>query len=176
MAAIDTVSRTISHLVRSESRYADVSVAVLAGRAVARPMMVAAVNDHVRAWVEHIIKFALGAVGAALILFLLSNPGLPFLGAFSAGLGVLYLANLADVTRYRDAIFFIVPTLFIWGMLGLDHHRPELVALTWFTHVFIGFVGSFVRTSGGIAELRIWSLLMGFSLVNLVYLINHMSL
>ena len=100
------------------------------------------------------------------------SPGLPFLGAFSAGLGVLYLANLADVNRYRDAIFFIMPTLFIWGTLAVDHHRPELVALTWFTHVFIGFVGSFIRISGGIAELRIWSLLMGISVANLAYLVN----
>ena len=141
MAAISSVYRTISHLMQAESRYAGVSVAVLTGRAVSRPMMVYAVNDHVRAWIEHIIKFVLGATGAALILFLLNNPGLPFLGAFSAGLGVLYLANLADVTRYRDAIFFVVPTLFIWGMLALDFHGNEGVALSWFTHVFLGFVG-----------------------------------
>ncbi|HVL02506.1 MAG TPA: hypothetical protein VM553_21950 [Dongiaceae bacterium] len=176
MAAIHSAFRAVSDTINTLSLHADASATVLTGRAVSRPMMASALQDQVRAWIEHIIKFSLGAAGAAALLVLLDGPGLPFLGAFSAGLGMLYLANLADVTRYRDAIFFIVPTLFIWGMLVLDHHRLELVALTWFTHVFIGFVGSFIRTSGGIAELRIWSLLLGISLVNLVYLASQFGL
>lgn len=148
----------------------------LGAEAVSRPMVTSAVQDHLRAWAEQIAKFVLGAGAAGSILFLLDGPGLPFLAAFSAALGTLYLANLADVKRYRDAIFFIVPTLFIWSLLAIDFRNLQLLALTWFTHVFLGFVGSFVRVSGGLAELRLWSMLLGFALANLVYLAGGATL
>ncbi len=144
--------------------------------AVSRLMMTSAVREHLRAWIEQIGKFLVGAVMAAIVLFALGGPGLPFLAAFSAALGALYLVNLADVVRYRDAIFFMVPTLFVWSLLAVDFRNSQLLALTWFTHVFLGFVGSFVRVSGGLAELRLWSMLLGFALVNLVYLAGGAAL
>jgi hypothetical protein len=73
MAAINIASRAISDSVITLARHADASIAVLTGRTVSRHMMASAVNDHVRAWVEHIIKFVLGAAGAALLLVLLDS-------------------------------------------------------------------------------------------------------
>ncbi len=87
------------------------AVSVPAAPSFAAPILWSAVREHVLAWVDNIARFALGVLVAWGMLALAQWPDLSFLAAFSALTGWLYLANLADVERYRDAILFIVPTL-----------------------------------------------------------------
>jgi hypothetical protein len=126
---------------------------------------------HVRAWIEQVTRFMAGLAITWLLFNMLLQPDLEFLAALSAGFALLYIANLADVERYRDAIAFTVPALFIWLVLAFDFHNAALVGLTLFTHLFMAFFGSFVRTTGGLSDLRLWSLLLGVYLASLIYLV-----
>ncbi len=137
----------------------------------ATPMLVSALGEHALTWLDNIVRLALGALVAWGMLSLVPAADLSFLAAFSAATGWLYLGNLADVERYRDAILFVVPTLFVWLVLSLGANNAALVALTLFTHVFISFVGAVARNTGTLQVLRLWSLLLGFQLVLLSYLV-----
>lgn len=138
----------------------------------AAPILWSALREHVLAWVDNIARFAIGALLGWGMLALAQWPDLPFLAAFSALTGLLYMGNLADVERYRDGILFVVPALFVWGVLGLGSANASLVGLTLFTHVFLSFVGAFARNTGTLRLLRLWSLLLGVHLVLLIYLVN----
>ena len=135
------------------------------------PILVSAVREHVLAWVDNLLRFGVGALLAWGLVSVGPEPGLAVFAAISAATGWLYIANLADVERYRDAILFIVPTLFVWVVLALGVNDPTFVGLTLFTHVFMSFVGAFARNTGTLRLLRLWSLLLGFQLVLLVYLV-----
>jgi hypothetical protein len=142
------------------------------GTSFATPILWSAVGEHVLAWADNIARFAIGVLLAWGMLALAQWPDLSFLAAFSALTGLLYLGNMADVERYRDGILFVVPTLFVWVVLGLGAANASLVGLTLFTHVFLSFVGAFARNTGTLRLLRLWSLLLGVQLVLLVYLVN----
>ena len=146
--------------------------APVAKQAFAAPILWSALREHAIAWLDNIVRFAAGTLLAWGMLALAQWPGLSFLAAFSALTGVLYIANMADVERYRDGILFVVPTLFVWALLGVDAANPALVGLTLFTHVFLSFVGAFARNTGTLRLLRLWSLLLGIQLVLLIYLVN----
>ena len=147
-------------------------VTVSDGDAVVRPMVLSALGDHAIAWLVGVMMFTAGILGAWGLLYALNWPDLSFLAAFSGALGLLYMGNLADVVRYRDAIVFTVPTLFIWTLLAMAPASAVMVGLALFTHVFLGFVGSFARTGGTLAELRLWPLLLGINLSFLIYLVS----
>lgn len=138
----------------------------------ARPMLVSALGEHALAWIDQVARFVAGALIALAILAGAGWPPLSFLAAFSAAGGLLYIANMADVERYRDGILFIVPTLFVWVVLSLGAGNAVLVGLTLFTQVFLNFVGAFARVTGTLRILRLWSLLLGFNLTLLIYLVG----
>ena len=139
---------------------------------VVRPMLLAALGEHALAWLDQTARFVVGGLLAWAMLALAQWPGLPFLAAYSAGASLLYLASTADVERYRDGILLLVPTLFVWVMLGLGAANAAVVGLTLFTHVFLAFVGAFTRITGTLHVMRLWSLLLGLHLVLLVYLVS----
>jgi len=141
------------------------------GSAVTGTMLRSALDDHLRAWALGFALLGVGLLAAWAMLVLLGNPGLRFLAAFSAGASLLYIGNLADVQRYRDAIVFIVPALFIWSVLALDPGSAIIIGLALFTHVFLAFVATFSRAGGTLTELRLWPLLLGFNLTLLIYLV-----
>ena len=143
------------------------------GSAMTGPMLRSALNDHLRAWALGLVLLAVGLVAAWSMVVSLGDPGLSFLAAFSAGASLLYIGNLADVQRYRDAILFIVPALFIWSVLALDPGSAIIIGLALFTHVFLAFVATFSRTGGTLTELRLWPLLLGFYLTLLIYLVMN---
>jgi len=140
------------------------------------PMLVSAVRDHALSWLDNSVRFAVGALVAWGMLSLTQWPDLTFLAAFSAASAWLYIANLADVERYRDAVLFVVPALFIWVVLSLGADNPVLVGLSLFTHVFLSFVGAFAHHSGTLRMLRFWFVLLGFQLVLLIYLVSSFTL
>ena len=142
----------------------------------ATPMLLSAIGEHALAWLDHIVRFGVGVLMAWGVLALAQAPGLSFLAAFSAGTGLLYVANMADVERYRDGVLFFVPALFVWVVLGLGAENATYVGLTLFTHVFLSFVGAFARNTGTLRLLRLWSFLLGFQLVLLVYLLSSVGL
>lgn len=149
----------------------DQDIVLSSANAVARPMLMAAMKEHVVAWLDQTARFAAGVALAMAALMLAQWPTLPFLAAFSGVGGLLYVANMADVERYRDSVLFLVPTLFIWVVLSLGAAQPVLVGLTLFTHVFLAFIGTFARVTGTLRQLRLWTLLLGFSLTLLAYLV-----
>ena len=136
------------------------------------PMFWSALREHVLGWLDYGVRLALGIALGVGLLAAAQWPSLGFLAAFSAASGLLYLTNLGDVERYRDSILFVVPTLFIWVMLGIDADNAALVGLTLFTHVFLAFFASFARVTGALREMRLWPLLLGLDLSFLIYLVN----
>lgn len=139
------------------------------------PLVLAAAKDHAWAWLDQTARFAGGVLIALGVLAAANWPGLSFLAAFSAMGALLYVANMADVERYRDGVLFLVPAIVVWGLLAWANTSPVAVGLTLFTHVFLTFFAAFANVTGTLRQLRLWSLLLGFSLTLLGYfVINHL--
>lgn len=84
-----------------------------------------------------------------------------FYAAWSAMVAVLYLANMVDVVRLRDAVSLLVPGLFIWAALFYDATSAAIVGLTLFTHVVVAFFAGISRTSGSLRDIELWAYLLG---------------
>ncbi|MDY6920665.1 MAG: hypothetical protein SV765_10700 [Pseudomonadota bacterium] len=90
---------------------------------------------------------------------------LNFFAALSAGLVLLYLANLADVQRLRDGLFCVLPGLLVWIILAYAPDQAAAVALTLFIHLMLAFFAATAGISGGLRELQLWPVLFGFNLM-----------
>src|SRR5690606_24820696 len=145
-------------------------IVVSSANAVARPLLMAAMKEHVVAWRDRPGRLAAGGGRARAAPMLARSPTLRCRAAFTGVGGLPSRANMAEVARYRDSVLFLVPTLLIWVVLRLGAAQPVLVGLTLFTHVFLAFIGTFARVTGTLRQLRLWTLLLGFSLTLLAYL------
>lgn len=146
----------------------------VASTAALRPLLLAAAKDHAWAWLDQTARFAGGVLIALGALAAANWPGLSFLAAFSAMGALLYVANMADVERYRDGVLFLVPAIFVWVLLAWANTSPVAVGLTLFTHVFMAFFAAFANVTGTLRQLRLWSLLLGFSLTLLSYFVINL--
>lgn len=108
-------------------------------------------------------KMVAGAGLTGVVLLSIGHASVAVFGALCAGITMLYMAGLLDVTRLRDAMVLLVPTAFIWALLMVDHRNILLVGLALFTHVCTTFFAGTSKTSGAIQALGLWPLLFGMS-------------
>jgi len=147
---------------RSISQLGEMSSPEFQSCPVSRRMLLSAFNENAAISIDVVARTIFGAalvwaVGALLVI----KPGLPFFGAFSAALSMVYLANLTDVKSTRDAIVSVVPTLLVWGILYYDAASAALIGVTLFTHLLLAFFAGFARVSGSLRDLALWPVLFG---------------
>ncbi|MEE2731467.1 MAG: hypothetical protein VYA55_11650 [Pseudomonadota bacterium] len=136
---------------------------------VSRGMLLSAFSENVAITLDVILR----AVAGGLLFWLLGyglpvTPGLSFFAALSASLGVLYLANLADVNNVRDGIISTVSAFLVWGILAFDANNAALVGLTLFAHLMVAFFAGFARVSGSLRDMALWPVLFGGLSITLV--------
>ena len=176
MTTLSNSSLANSSLANSsiENRYTDALPENTSMDAITAPMLTSAVreNAHQLLWITTKALAAFVMVGA--FLFTLGDViKVNFFAAWSAALAVLYIANLADVSRLRDAVSLTVPALFVWGVLAVGGQNAYLVGLALFTHLGVAFFASLARTSGSLKDSGIWSLLFGSSLAVMLYYVVY---
>ncbi len=141
---------------------------------VAKPMLLSALRENAAITVSVISKTLLSALAVAVVAALLPYaPAISFYSAFSASLGLIYIASLAYARGFRDAIVLIMPTVLIFAVLGFDSHNVALVGLTLFTHVFLSFTAGFSRAGGSLRDLGLWPVLFGVELMMLIFFVEQ---
>lgn len=119
-----------------------------------------------------VTKVVLGAAAMSAFAIVVGQPGLPFFAALSAMFAILYLASASDADGVRDIVSLVVPSLFVWGILLINHQNPILIGLTLFTHVLQAFFSGFLQSSGSFKDLRLWPVLFGVSVAQLVWFVS----
>ena len=125
-------------------------------------MLGSAFADNGKRGLVIVLKVLFG-MGGVFVLGILLHPwvALPFYGAWSAAMVLVYLANLADVVRLRDVACVLVPGLMIALLLTYGADRPIFVGLSLFTHVTVAFYAGLNQISGSLKDLGLWSVLFG---------------